>query len=601
MKRYGVLLIPLVYCVLWLLAAGCGGGVRHDSRLTEIERLSEEHSDTVAATAVSRLELIDRSALSGSDRRYYDFLRVKTADKAYITHTSDSLILSVIDYAASHRRELSYPEALYYGGRVYSDLGDYPTALRYFQQALDEMPKSGDSENSDLRRRVLSQTGRLLNTLRLYNEAVPYIEEAIELGGAVNDSISMMQNIQLLGSVYLRAEKYDTAEIKFRTAYNIAEKVSPVDCYTQQMYFGAIKYYKGEVDSALAILRPVVRNIYPDIKDYALAYAANVYLKAGILDTAFMYAKELIWDKNSNNRATGYQIATSPGVINLIPKDSLPIYLAGHRDAMEESLERNGPQQALMQQSLYNYRLHERERVKAESSRDRLRLWLVVIVLSVMLVFSLLVGVIIYQKARNRKDMLRLHDALDSVEALRRAIEPNEPVISNSDRSEAGITVNETNRNETVLTEIDSPMSESERLQLLKTQLKDELLALVRDSSRSASISPDIVSSEVYSRLEAYALKGEVIPNSSPLWEQLEQTVLASSNKFRYRLQLLTGSPLKTGDYRMVLLLKCGMSPTQLTTLLGRAKGTIGYKREALSLKMFGEKLDMKVIDSIIR
>ncbi|MDE5877876.1 MAG: hypothetical protein K2H47_10335, partial [Muribaculaceae bacterium] len=326
MKRYGLLLIPLVYCVLWLLAAGCGRGVRHDIRLTEIERLSEEHSDTAATTAVSRLELIDRSALSESDRRYYDFLWVKTADKAYITHTSDSLILSVIDYAASHRRELSYPEALYYGGRVYSDLGDYPTALRYFQQALDEMPESGDSKDLNLRRRVLSQTGQLLNTLRLYQQAIPYVEEAIEIATTMNDSISMMRDIQLLGSVYLRSEKYDTAEIKFRTAYSIAEKVSPVNGYTQLMHLGAIKYYKGEVDSALAILRPVVRNIHPDIKDYALAYAANVYLKASILDTAFMYAKELIWDKNSNNRATGYQIATSPGVINLIPKDSLPIY-----------------------------------------------------------------------------------------------------------------------------------------------------------------------------------------------------------------------------------------------------------------------------------
>ena len=189
---------------------------------------------------MSRLELIDRSTLSESDRRYYDFLRVKTADKAYITHTSDSLILSVIDYAASHRRELSYAEALYYGGRVYSDIGDYPTALCYFQQALGELPESNEIEILDLRGRIFSQAGQLLNTLRLYDEAVPYIEKAIGIAAAMQDSVAMMFDMQLLGSVYLKAEKYDSAEEKFRTAYRIAEKVSPVARYTQQVCLGVI-------------------------------------------------------------------------------------------------------------------------------------------------------------------------------------------------------------------------------------------------------------------------------------------------------------------------------------------------------------------------
>ena len=82
MNRYGVLLIPLVYCMLWFLTTGCGGSVRHDRRLIDIELLSEQYSDSLAAAAVSSLEQIDRSALSESDRRYYDILRVKTADKA---------------------------------------------------------------------------------------------------------------------------------------------------------------------------------------------------------------------------------------------------------------------------------------------------------------------------------------------------------------------------------------------------------------------------------------------------------------------------------------------------------------------------------------
>lgn len=49
-------------------------------------------------------------------------------------HTSDSLILDVIDYYSSNDDRNLYPEVLYYGGRVYSDLGDYPTSLSYFRK-----------------------------------------------------------------------------------------------------------------------------------------------------------------------------------------------------------------------------------------------------------------------------------------------------------------------------------------------------------------------------------------------------------------------------------------------------------------------------------
>lgn len=96
-----------------------------------------------------------------------------------MTHSSDSLILSVVDYESRHRRNGRYPEALYYAGRVYYDLDDYPNALDFFQQAMEILPE--DTDNQELRLRTLSQTGRLLATLRLYDKAIPYIKEVIEI------------------------------------------------------------------------------------------------------------------------------------------------------------------------------------------------------------------------------------------------------------------------------------------------------------------------------------------------------------------------------------------------------------------------------------
>ncbi|MDE6668171.1 MAG: hypothetical protein K2K26_00650, partial [Muribaculaceae bacterium] len=572
MKRYGVLLIPLVYCVLWLLAAGCGGGVRHDSRLTEIERLSEEHSDTAAAIAVSRLELIDRSALSRSDRRYYDFLRVKTADKAYITHTSDSLILSVIDYAASHRRELSYPEALYYGGRVYSDLGDYPTALRYFQQALDEMPESDNSKNQVLHRRMLSQTGRLLGTLRLYNEAVPYIERAIGIASAMKDSIPMLQNTQLLGAMYFELEEYSIAERNFRTAYSIAEKVSPIDCYTQQMYLGVIKYDKGQLDSALSLIGPALNCMDTLDRNYAMVYLGNIYLKKGKLDSAFMYARHLIWDKDSYNRLGGYKLALSSELRKFIPEDSLDFYLDGYCNLLQESLNNNESRNAVLQNSVYNYKLHERKRVKAEVLIDRLGL----LITYILILLLLLIVVVLYQKNRNRKNLLRLHDALDRISLLRYSLDSKEicleAPVSNSQTSE--------------IKRIDSPLSETEQLRILKERLRKELMSLADKGGGRTSVSDIILSSAACAGLREYLERDMPVPENSALWEELEETVALASVHFRDRINLLTGDKLKPGDYHTVLLLKCGFTPTQISKLLGRAKSSIGSKRESLSVKL---------------
>lgn len=113
--------------VFVLLLLGCSEN-KHDSRLIDIASTISDSPQE----ALTRLDSIDYGKLSEADRHYYDLLSIKATDKAYITHKSDSLTLDVIDYYSRNSEDGLYPEALYYGGRVYSDLGNYPTALEFF-------------------------------------------------------------------------------------------------------------------------------------------------------------------------------------------------------------------------------------------------------------------------------------------------------------------------------------------------------------------------------------------------------------------------------------------------------------------------------------
>ena len=259
-----------------------------DQRLLRVERIVNDSLET--ATAL--FESINPDSLSELDRHLHDFLSVKIDDKNYVTHTSDSLILRVIDHEESHKGDGRYAEALYYGGRVYSDLGDYPTSLKYFQQSLDLLPE--DTDNLRLRSTVLSQTGSLLESLRLFNEAIPYIQSSLDISRRLGDSVNAIYDLQLLGAVYLRAEQFEEAEKYLEES--IAEmsgsnaQLLPIS----KMYLAQVKYRKGEIDSALNLIRDTPDNVSDECRNYALITASKVYLAAEKYDSAFIYSKELI-------------------------------------------------------------------------------------------------------------------------------------------------------------------------------------------------------------------------------------------------------------------------------------------------------------------
>ena len=224
----------MVIMVVCLCLVGCGGGT-HDARLTAINDSTTVNPER----AVAALDTIDVATLSDRDRHYYDLLTVKARDKAYITHTSDSLILSVIDYYRSHDSE-HLPEALYYGGRVYSDLGDYPTALTYFQDALDVTP----ADDINLLGRLNSQTGRLLNAIRQYRLATPYLKESIRIDSIEKDTFGLAFNNQLLSSNYVGQCKYDSASYYIDNAVKYTQTLTALDKADISICLAAVEYHK---------------------------------------------------------------------------------------------------------------------------------------------------------------------------------------------------------------------------------------------------------------------------------------------------------------------------------------------------------------------
>lgn len=565
----------LISLIIGLLAFSCTDR-HHDKRLT---RISEIVSDS-PKEAMERLDSINVKQLSNADRHFYDFLTIKARDKAYVYHTSDSLILDVIDYYSSHDKAL-YPEALYYGGRVYSDLGDYATSLKYFQEALDQIPP--DTKDLDLKCRLLSQTGRLLNTLCLYEEAVPYIHTVIEVDRQRKDTVNTIYDLQLLGSLYLRAGIYDKAEKCFKETLTLGMHFPQEHSATTRMYLAEIKYETGQIDSAVSLIRNVPSQVDSIVCNTALAYASKIYLKAGILDTAYIYADELIRSQDHANKESGYHVLLSSDLYKKLPQDSVSAYLSNYIRLLNSYYNRHNSQLTIEQAARYNYQVHERERIKAEQSRDMFK----------DIIIAFLIGILIWggiyykQKLQSKQLIIELQNTISNLSKIETSAEPINPHTNSYDTA---VTI-------PVHSSLSTPKPTEQ-------ELREELLYTVKSKLETTrdncSVHTQIIESDAYTKLKNLITKEKILKDTDPFWKEIEETVNKTFPHFLGSLNVLTSGKLKDVELQTALLIKFGIRPSQMMILFGKSNGAINSRRETLGIKIFGKKVSVKEVDKLI-
>lgn len=569
MRQSYPFMLWLLLSLLMAVAAGCSRP-EPDARLTQISGIVSE--DPKGALAM--LDSVDTGLLSDADRHYHDFLSVKARDKAYVTHESDSLVLDVIDYYSSRPGDPVYAEALYYGGRVYTDLGDCPTALRYYQKALDTIDAAADT--TDLKGRLYSQIGMLFETLRLYDKARPYYEAVLKQKMEERDSVGIVYTLQRLGGIWYDCGEQDRADSLLTQSLDYAAGLPEYLPAMSRVLLAGVRQEKGDLNTALTLVRNTPDEVKPISRNVALAYAADIYLEAGIMDTAYMYAHELVANQDMTNKKTGYRILTSPEFRQWLHPDTLSRYYADYKRVLEDYFNDNRNELALLQKSRYDYSLHERESRKAHEDKERMR-WIAAgfAFLVVILAFAVL-----YVKYRGKSSMVRLHEALDSLEVLRRQLAlPADAGAGLVDTGQANVTGGHT---ETAL----------------RQRLRQGLMDLYTASGRQ-DVSPVILESDVYAEIRSLLKDGK--PMKEEVWDELEQVVLSASPNFMANLELLAQNRITDVDREAALLIKCGFRPKDMTVLLSLSNGGVISRRESLGIKIFDEKESAKVVTGIIR
>ena len=273
MKSPSFWLFVVIAAVAVLSCGGRGGGM---AVLSRIDSLADSRPDSALRTLGGMAAAM--ASAPEAERMYYGLLTVKARDKAYVRHTSDSVILGLVDYYEHDGDKRLLPVAYYYAGRVYRDLNNAVKALSYFQKAenaLAETPYRYSFEGN-----LHSQKGYLLIRQDLYDAAMREFDKAYEYNVERKDTCGIIFSLRDKGEVYLAIKQYDKALIYYNNALKLAEITYNVALV-------------AEVSMQIANLYLNKGNLY-EAKDFIMHVKSefdSVQIKGACLTLARIYAK----------------------------------------------------------------------------------------------------------------------------------------------------------------------------------------------------------------------------------------------------------------------------------------------------------------------
>lgn len=527
-------------------------------------------------SAVILLEELKRSMAfePQATQMYYQLLTIKAKDKAYITHTSDSLIKTVVKYYEERKDRERLPETYYYAGRVYRDLGDAPQALEYLQKAIES---TKDCTDYRLISRIYSQTGTLYLYQDTYDQALEVFRKAYQYCLSDKDSIGMVYSLRDIGRTFTTLNCADSALYYYKGALNYAEQihnnhlVGVVQAELSGLYIQLEMY--PEAFTAIQCSNKYIKghNIAP-----FYAILADYYYYTNQLDSATFYYTQTasfddLYQKQGSYKGLG-NIARKKGQY----KEAME-YFDKYLICTDSIKDITNTETIRKMQSLYNYQLKEKENSRLQHQAANYKLW------NILLVFSLLSLVflfIAYHQFRKKKEQQRLvkQERIKQIQKERYA-------QSN--------TYLEKNKEQIKEVELSLHKAEIEKDQLRQDLLKAQK-SLIEKTNEQITATQRVQKqselalkhSDIYKKFH-FAVQGSDEKIGNDDWKELMCAVDEAYNQFTTRLLELY--PMKTIEIQVCVLIKIGLSPAQIAFITIRSRQAISSIRKRLYSKVMGK------------
>lgn len=383
---------------------------------------------------------------------------------------------------------------------------------------------------------------------------------------------------------YINIKDYKNAEKVILKGKELSDSINPEISILFNLNLARIQYLSGDLENARKTIRGIPENLNNSYKGEALKTATEIYFGLDILDSAYIYAHTLANLKSSNNRKAALFYLTDPKFEPFVSLDSLREYINEYRTLSNKYMTENGNRGALIQNSIYNYTKHEQKRINAENDKRNLQKWIFLSIIAILILVCLL----FYSLYRIKKNRLDLVKALANIKSLQSY--GNSKSLDKEDNGDVEVFGTPDKNDETVQIE------EKEYRQ----ELKERLLHMALNDNGEFLISANILQSEIFNQIKCLIDLHQNISQNSPIWNELENVISIDSPKFKKDMYILTNGKLSRENYRMCLLIKCGISPTGIAILLCVAKNTISSRRKRLCFEIMGRDYSPTFFDKII-
>ena len=508
-------------------------------------------------------------------RMYHALLTVKVADKAYVRHTSDSLIKEVLVYYESGGDETLLPEAYYYAGRVYRDLGDAPQALDYFERAADALPTQGQEV---LAGKIYSQTGTLFLYQRMYEEALEMFRRAYAYDVKAGDVRGQVFDLRDIANAYQGLEKTDSALVCIQKAYGLAsaggeaELVSLVQGQRLSLYLQLQKY-----DSAEICLREAFKYMHPARRSGLYVMASQLYNYTGRLDSAVYYWEKLL-DCGTIYAKDAAHFALAQVAMRRKDTDKALEHFVQYQ-LCNDSIRRLTNTETLRQMhSLYNYKLREKENQKLKAEKQQQQ-FIFYVALGFCILF-LAVAFSYVQYVRRRRTELQRH--LEYANRVKEeADQQSGQAIRDKEQRIAAL--------ELQLRESDAVHREQLQRQkeMMEWENRQAQAALEKKRLVEAAMEDTDIRKELEARLSASHIGNKMLKGKD--WLRIENEIEVLSPGFKEKIQALYPH-FSEFEYHLCLLIRLGMRPVDMGELTAHTKESVTSARRRMYEKVFRKK-----------
>ncbi len=560
-----------VVCIA--VVAGCADNLRLRDDIDRAGRLADTRPDSAIALLDSLSSAINQA--DKATRMRYDLMLIKSRDKAYIEHRNDSMIVPVVEYFTDHTDPDLTPLALYYAGRIYSDLGDAPRALDYYQKAVNAI---GDDtiKHYGLYKICHSQIAELFMHQHLFNYALNSAIKAVDLSSPE----TLHWDYEMIACIYYEIGTIDSSLTYYKRAYDSALKNNPAGISRVKQQMASFFYHCGEYSKADSILSTLMTNYPADLKNQVYSTKASNTIKIEGYEAAFPYLKWLADSGNiygqtyGNGELANYYSYIAEKYDAAEKYDSAAMHLRSYIK-LQDSINKITQIEAVEKvKGMYDYSIREKDN-KILRTENRLRRELNV-ALAFILAAVVFIGWILFRDSNRKRMVLRYKNiALKSIldDTRKSTKEYQQEMQDKVDSLTKQLDV------------IDSVKATATELAIKKSEilLSDSILTVEERAQQYIRL----LEKPVISYLKNGLTKGESLNTTKALVE-LEKCVNDIYPEFKHKLISICG--VNITEYNVSLLLKSGFSPSEISKLLSKSNETISSIRRRLMKKVFNQK-----------